>query len=180
MSTTPLVRLNISDFKFTNSVFSIFLHHEKGTFRYDSKMLYHFCELMRKYQIIRSHFPQHWFLFYRLVAKYCMIFWILDSGSEIVVVFFVHFLLRFFPFFVQLLFGFVEQVVNGGSFVEIEIIRFFNIFRVQLLELPEGLISLSFYAPQEGFVGGRCGHLQIKWEILMQGCLAESRIKVNG
>ena len=27
MSTTPLVRLNINEFKFTNSVFSVFLHH---------------------------------------------------------------------------------------------------------------------------------------------------------
>ena len=59
MSTTPLLRLNLDEFSFTNSVFSLFLSHEKGNFRFDSKMLYHFCELLRKYQTIRAHFPQH-------------------------------------------------------------------------------------------------------------------------
>lgn len=58
-STVPLLKIDLNEIKFTSSVFSLFLTHEKGNLRFDGKMLFHFCELMRKYQAIKDQFPQH-------------------------------------------------------------------------------------------------------------------------
>lgn len=60
LSTVPILSIKLDDIEYTNSVFSVFINaHDKGTFRYDSKMLFHFCELLRKYLTIHKQFPQH-------------------------------------------------------------------------------------------------------------------------
>jgi hypothetical protein len=58
-STLPLLVLPIKDLEWSISVFSIFFVYENMNFRFDGKLLYHFGELLRKYQTICKKFPQH-------------------------------------------------------------------------------------------------------------------------
>jgi hypothetical protein len=59
VSTHVLVVLPIDEIEWWISVFSIFIVHEGRNFRFDGKMINHFGEMLKRYQMVCRKFPQH-------------------------------------------------------------------------------------------------------------------------
>jgi hypothetical protein len=56
--TLPMAVLPIEQVECSLSLYSLFVTHQTMNFRFDGKMLFHFGELLKKYQKIRRKFAE--------------------------------------------------------------------------------------------------------------------------